>query len=102
MDRDPDRPRVVGDRAGDGLADPPRRVRRELEAAAVLEAVDRLHEPDVALLDQIEQAQVASQITLGHRDDEAEVRLHQLLLGLAHVAVAAGDLGQHYLELTTG
>src|SRR5205085_5426377 len=33
----PDRPRLVGERTGDGLADPPCRVGRELEALAVVE-----------------------------------------------------------------
>src|SRR3954453_10985879 len=37
VDRDADRPRLVGERAGDRLADPPGRVRRELEALAVVE-----------------------------------------------------------------
>src|SRR4051812_16771207 len=44
VDRDTDRPRLVGDCTGDRLADPPRRVGRELVAAAVLELVDRLHQ----------------------------------------------------------
>src|SRR6202000_1435350 len=47
--------RLVGDRAGDRLPDPPRLVGRELVAAAVLELVDRLHQADVAFLDQIEE-----------------------------------------------
>src|SRR5206468_792460 len=99
VDRDPDRPRVVGDRAGDGLADPPRRVRRELEAAAVLEPVDGLHEPDVAFLDEVEQRQVAAQVALGHRDDQSKIRLHQLALGLAHGSVASLDLLEELAQL---
>src|SRR5262249_54953185 len=101
VDRNADRTRMVGDRARDRLADPPRRVRGELEATAVLESVHGLHEADVALLDQVEQAQVASQVPLRHRDDEAKIGLHQLLLGLADLTVAAGDLYQQRLELTT-
>src|SRR5262245_40451740 len=42
--RDADGARLIGDRAGDGLADPPRRVSRELVAAPVLELVDGLHQ----------------------------------------------------------
>jgi hypothetical protein len=41
------------------------------------------HEPDVALLNQVEQGQVAAEIALRHRHDQAQVRLHQLALGLA-------------------
>ena len=53
--RDADRAGLVGDRAGDRLADPPRGVRRELEALGVVELVDRPHQAEVALLDQVEQ-----------------------------------------------
>src|SRR6185312_4571835 len=72
VDRDADRARLVGDGAGDRLADPPRRVGRELVAAAVLELVDRLHQADVALLNQVEELQAAIGVLLGDRDDEAE------------------------------
>src|SRR5437879_4021170 len=37
---DADGPRLIRDRAGNGLTDPPGRVRRELISAAVLELVD--------------------------------------------------------------
>ena len=57
--REPDGPAVVGDGAPDGLPDPPRRIGRELEAAAELEAIDRLHQADVAFLNQVEQRQPA-------------------------------------------
>jgi hypothetical protein len=80
--RDADGARLVGDRAGDGLADPPRGVGRELVAALVLELVDGLHEADVALLDQVEELQAAVRVLLGDRHDEAQVGLDQLALGL--------------------
>jgi hypothetical protein len=82
VDRDADRARLVGDGAGDRLADPPRGVGRELVAAAVLELVDRLHQADVALLDEVEELQAAVGVLLGDRHHEAEVGLDQLLLGL--------------------
>ena len=91
---DADGPGVVRDGAGDGLPDPPRGVGRELEPAPVLEAVHRLHEADVALLDEVEEGQLAAQIALGHRDDQAEIGLHQLLLGLPHHAVVLLDLAR--------
>jgi len=46
---------LVGNGPGDGLADPPRGVSGELVAAAVLKLFDRLHQPHVALLDQVEE-----------------------------------------------
>src|SRR5690349_9710043 len=44
--RDADRARLVGERAGDRLADPPRGVGRELEALAVVELLRGAHEAE--------------------------------------------------------
>ena len=82
VDRDPDRAGLVGDGPRDGLADPPVGIRRELEAALVVELLDRPDQADVALLDQVEQAHPAADVLLGDRDDEAEVRAGQLLPGV--------------------
>src|SRR5207237_7275971 len=65
------RARLVGDRARHRLADPPRRVRRELVALAVVELLDRADEPERALLDQVEERQPAPQLALRDRDNEA-------------------------------
>ena len=62
--RDADGARLVGDRAGDGLADPPGGVGRELVAAAVFELVHRLHQADVAFLDEVEELQAAVGVLL--------------------------------------
>ena len=93
MHRDADGARLIGDGAGDGLADPPRRIGGELVALAVIEFFDRLDEPEVPLLDQVEKEHAASHVALGDGDDQAQVRLGELALGL-RVALghAAGDL----------
>ena len=78
-------------RAGDRLADPPGRVGAELVAAAVLELVDRLHQADVAFLDQVEELQAAVGVFLGDRDDQAQVGLDHFLLGDARLALALLD-----------
>ena len=72
--------RLVGDRPRDGLADPPRRVRRELEALAVVELLDRADEPERALLDEVEEREAAAEISLRDRDDQPEVGLGHVLL----------------------
>ena len=76
------------DSTADCLPDPPRRVGGEFVAAAVLKLVDRLHPADVAFLDQIEKRQAAVGVFLGDRDDQAEVSLYHLLLGLLRLTLA--------------
>src|SRR5215208_16902 len=88
VDRDADRARLVGERAGDRLTDPPRRVGGELEALAVVELLRGADEAERALLDQVQERQALVAVVLRDRDDQAEVRLDHLLL---RVEVAALD-----------
>ncbi len=57
------------------LADPPRRVRRELVATAPVELLDGAVEAERSLLNQIEERHAQAAIALCDRDDKAEVRL---------------------------
>jgi hypothetical protein len=83
------RPILLGDR----LADPPGRVGRELEALAVVELLGRSHEAQRALLDQVQERETLVAVVLGDRDDEAEVGLDHLLLGVEVAALdAAGEV----------
>ncbi len=83
----------VRERPGDRLADPPGRVRRELEALAVVELLGGAYEPDRPLLDQVEERQPLVPVALRDRDDEAQVRLDHLLLGTVVAALdALGEL----------
>src|SRR5205823_673111 len=99
VDGDPYRPGLVGDGPRDGLADPPRRVRRELVPLGVIELLDRSDQPEVALLDQVQEQHPPSDVALGDRDDQAEVRLDQLLLGELTVAL---DTTTEVVELFLG
>ena len=99
MDRDANRTRLIGNGAGNGLANPPRGVRRKLVAPAVFEFVDGLHQADVAFLNQVEELQSAVGIFFGNRNYQAEVGLNQLTLGLLRVHVALDDLALGALEL---
>ncbi len=89
MHRDADRARLVGERPGDRLTDPPRGVGRELEALSVVELLRRAHESERALLDQIEEGEALVSVVLGDRDHEAQVRLDHLLLGVEVPALDA-------------
>jgi hypothetical protein len=93
VDGQTDRAPLVGDRPGHRLADPPGRVGRELEALRPVELLDRADQPEVALLDQVEQRQARARVHLGDRDDEAQVALDEVALGpLVAGVLAAGQL----------
>ena len=82
----PDDARRVGDAALDRLADPPGRVRRELEALAPVELVDGVDQAEVALLHDVEQGQTRGLVLLRDRDDEPQVRVHELAVRLLALA----------------
>ena len=94
---------LVGNRAGNGLADPPRGVGREFVTPAVFELVHRLHQANVALLNQIEELQAPVGVLFGNRDHQAQVGLDHLFLGKAagaftivHALVNALELFQRH------
>src|SRR3984957_14806417 len=99
MHRDADGARLVGDRAGDRLADPPGRIGRELVAAAVFEFVDRLHEADIAFLDQIEELQAAVGVFLGDRYHQAQIRLDHFLLRAPRLGLTDRHLAVDVLDV---
>jgi hypothetical protein len=71
--RDADGAALVRHRASNRLANPPRGVRAELEASAILELINRAHQAGVAFLDQIQKAQTAIAIFLGNTHHQAQV-----------------------------
>src|SRR4051812_31643690 len=70
VNRDADRARLVGQGAGDRLADPPGGVGRELEALAVIELLRRANETERPLLDQVQERQALVAVVLRDGDDE--------------------------------
>ena len=82
----------VGHATGDGLADPPGGVGRELETLAPVELLHRVDQPQVALLDQIEQWQLRGLILLGDGDHQAQVGRDEGLGGLLAVVDPATQL----------
>ena len=80
--RQADRAPAVVQRALDRLPDPQRRVGREAEALAPVELLHGADQSEDALLDQVEQRQIADALVLaGDRDDEPQVRVDHALLG---------------------
>src|SRR6266536_1533091 len=81
--RQTDRPRAAVSRpTGDRLADPPGRVGRELEALAPVELLDRAQQPEIALLDQVDQRQAGAGEAPRDRDHQTEIGLDHGPAGL--------------------
>jgi hypothetical protein len=80
VDRESDLTALVRDRTADRVADPPAPVGREPEALAIVEAIDRLHQADVALLDEVLKRHPPVVEASCDRDHEPEVGLDEGVL----------------------
>ena len=84
---------VVGNGAGDGLPDPPRRVGGEFIALGIVKFPDRLDEAKIALLNKVEQRQATADIALRDGYDKAQIRLdHRIVRRFIALGEAFGDL----------
>src|ERR1039458_6783421 len=93
MHRQADGLGLIGERAFDGLLDPPRTVGRKLAALFRIKALDGLHQADVASADQIQQRQSDAIVIARDFYDQAEVGLdHQLARFFVALFNARGQL----------
>src|SRR4051812_28184212 len=81
VDGKPDRPARVLEAALDRLTDPQGRVRREAEALAPVELLDRADEAQHPFLDQVSQGEALALIAARVRDHQAEVGVDHAFLG---------------------
>ena len=81
VERHPHRTAMPGDRRLHRLANPPHRVRNELDAAIRIELPGRRHQAEVALADQVDQRHATILELLRHRHHETDVVPRQPLLG---------------------
>src|SRR5919108_4269343 len=100
MNRNTDRPRLLGDGAVNRLPNPPGGVCTEFEAAARVELADRPQKTHIAFLDQVEEGDAASQVTLGNADDEAQVGADQRLVGFHRADLGRVHFHQKILVFT--
>ncbi len=82
MNRNADRSRLVRKRSSDPLTDPPGCVCAELESLSILIPFRRFHQPDVAFLHEIQQAQPSTGVMFGDVDDQAKITPNKLILAL--------------------
>ena len=84
---------LLGEGLEDGLTDPPDGVGDEFEAAGFVEFLGGLDEAEVALVDEVGQAEALVLVLFGNGDDEAEVGPGEFLEGpLVTLADALGEL----------
>ena len=98
VDRDPDRPGLVGNGSRNRLTNPPGGVGAELKPATIFVFVDSTHQARVAFLNQVKERQATVAVLLGDRNHQTQVTARQLTLGffvlaepLAHLANPAGQ-----------
>ena len=75
MDRQPDRARLIHDRALDGLSNPPGRIGGEAEAAFGIEFLDRSNEAKIAFLNEVQEGQPAVDVTARDLHNETQIAL---------------------------
>ena len=78
--------------------DPPHGVGRQAETALRLEALDRLHQADIALGDHFTDRQTIAAIAHGDLSHESQMAGHETMGGLA-ILVLLVPLGEHVLFL---
>jgi hypothetical protein len=78
----------------DGRLDPPHGVGGEAESLVGLEPLDRLHEPDIALRDDLRDGQAVAAVAHGDLGHQAQMAGDQAMGRLA-VVVLAPALGEH-------
>src|SRR4051812_40660995 len=81
MNREPNRSALIGNSAGDCLPNPPGGIGGEFEPALVVKLVGRLHETDIAFLDEIEEGETATDVLLCNRDDESKICANEMSSG---------------------
>ena len=93
MDRNANCAGLIGNRPGNGLANPPGGVGRKLVSAAIFVLVDRPHQARVPLLNEVQEAHPPIAVFLGDRDHQPQVSARELPLDLLVVLIlAAHDL----------
>ena len=96
--------RMILDRADQGLSNPPNGVGGELEAACVIELLDRADQAQVALLNQVREGEAEVPVVLGNRDHELQVVLDEAILDSSQPILGCFDgvpsLGEAHLVET--
>ena len=92
---------LISYRSGDGLADPPCGVGGKLVATTVFELIHCFHQPNIPLLNEIQELKTAVGILFGDRNNQTQIRLHQLPLGIIGLCISSVDSLECSLQVDT-
>ena len=81
IERQSDYPALLGESLQNSLTYPPHGVTDELEPAGLVEALGRLDEADIALVNQVGKRETLVLILFGYRDYEAQIGFGQFFQG---------------------
>ena len=84
-----DRTRLVGNGARDGLTNPPCGVGGKLVSSPVLKFLDRLHQPHVALLNQVQKRKAPIRVLFCDRNNETKIGFHHFRFRFERLAKPA-------------
>src|SRR5258706_9674858 len=90
--------RLVSNRTGNRLPNPPRSVRAELVPLRIIDLLHSPDQPDISLLDQVQQAHPAPDILLGHAHYQPQICLSQAPLCLFTIIDQAIAPARHRLQ----
>ena len=82
MHRYTDSTRLIGNGAGNGLANPPGGISAEFIALMMVEFLDSAGQADIAFLDQVEKRHTSPDMFFGHADHQAQVGFDEVFFGL--------------------
>ena len=72
---------LVHQRSFDGLPNPPGRISGKTKALLRIKLADRVHEPEIAFFDQVQQRQTPIEISSGNPDHQAQIAFDHSLAG---------------------
>ena len=79
---------LVSNRTGDCLPDPPCRVGAEFITSAIFKFINRLHQADIAFLNEVKKLQTAVGVFFGDGNNEAQIGFNHFLFGDTRFAFA--------------
>ncbi len=100
MHRNTDCTGLIRNGARNRLPDPPRCIGGELVATAVFKLIHRLHQADIAFLNQIKELKAAVGVFFGNGNNQAQVGFNHFLFSTRRITLTTRNRCIHTAEFT--